>query len=98
MSTEQADYFEAGAERARALGNRGALRFDADGRLATDIREALTDTGYYIFAGVVDDAELVELDADLDALLARTPRDKDAEVDRQGRPLDADAQLPQLLL
>lgn len=97
MSTEQADYFEAGAERARALGNRGALRFDADGRLATDIREALTDIGYYIFAGVVDDAELAELDADLDALLARTPRDKDAEVDRQGRPLDADAQLPQLL-
>ena len=67
MSTEQADYFEAGAERARALGNRGALRFDADGRLATDIREALTDIGYYIFAGVVDDAELAELDEEFEA-------------------------------
>jgi hypothetical protein len=91
------DYFEAGAERARALGNRGPLRRDADGRLAADIREAIDETGFYVFQGVIDEAELGELDAGVDALLARTPRTEGAEVDRLGRPLDPDAALPQLL-
>lgn len=91
------DYFEAGAERARALGNRGPLRFEGDGRLAADIREAIDELGFYIFERVLDDAELDELDADVEALLARTPRTEGAEVDRLGRPLDPDAPLPQLL-
>lgn len=91
------DYFEAGAERARALGNRGPLRFDADGRVAADIREAIDEIGFYVFEGVVDEAELAELDAGVDALLARTPRCEGASEDRLGRPLDPSAPLPQLL-
>lgn len=93
----QDDYFEAGAERARALGNRGPLRFESDGRLAAEIREAIDELGFYVFTNVLGDDELAELDADLDALLARTPRTEGAEVDRLGRPLDPDARLPQLL-
>jgi hypothetical protein len=93
----KADYFEAGVERARALGNRGPLRFEGDGRLATEIREAIDEIGFYVFDGLVDAAELDELDADVDALLARTPRTEGADVDRRGRPLDPDARLPQLL-
>ena len=99
MATNAAidDYFAAGAARARALGNRGPLRFEADGRLALDIREAIDDIGFYVFEGVIDDVELAELDADLDALLARTPRIEGAETDRLGRTIDPDARLPQLL-
>jgi ectoine hydroxylase-related dioxygenase (phytanoyl-CoA dioxygenase family) len=99
MTTDTAtdDYLEAGAERARALGNRGPLRLDGDGRLAPEIREAIDEIGFWVFEGLLDDAELTELDADLDAMLARTPRTEGAEVDRRGRPLDPDARLPQLL-
>jgi len=99
MTTNAAtdDYLAAGAERARALGNRGPLRFDGDGRLAPEIREAIGEIGFYVFERLIDDAELAELDADLDALLARTPRTEGAETDRLGRPLDPDAPLPNLL-
>ncbi|MCC5871042.1 MAG: phytanoyl-CoA dioxygenase family protein [Gammaproteobacteria bacterium] len=97
MQSDTDDYFAAGLERARALDNRGPLRFDADGRLATEIREAFDDIGFYIFEGLLDDAELAELDADLDALLARTPRTEGAQLDRRGRPVDPEARLPQLL-
>ena len=52
----------------------GPLRFEGDGQLAADIREAIDETGFYIFEGLLDGAELDDLDADVDALLARTPR------------------------
>ena len=98
MSTARnTDYFEAGAERARALGNRGPLRFDGNGDLAADIREALDEIGFYVFEGIVDEAELAELDAGVEALLARTPRTEGADQDRLGRPVDSAAPLPQLL-
>ena len=97
MQRDTDDYFAAGAERARALGNRGPLRVDADGCLAAEIREAIDDIGFYVFEGVLDDTEIAELDADLDALLARTPRTEGAQTDRLGRPVDSGAPLPQLL-
>ena len=91
------DYFEAGAARARALGNRGPLRFDADGALAADVRAAIDELGFYVFEGLVDADELAEFDAEFQALLARTPRTQDAATDRLGRPVDSAAPLPQLL-
>ncbi|HSG89225.1 MAG TPA: phytanoyl-CoA dioxygenase family protein [Pseudomonadales bacterium] len=97
MAEDNGDYFEAAGARARALGNRGPLRFGADGRLATEIRDAFEDTGFYVFEGVIDAGELAELDAQLSDLLDRTPRTEGATTDRRGRPLDADAPLPQLL-
>ena len=90
-------YFEAGAARARALGNRGPLRFDADGALAADTRAAIDELGFYVFEGLVDADELAEFDAEFQALLARTPRTQDADTDRLGRPVDPAAPLPQLL-
>lgn len=95
--TNSDDYFARGAVRARALGNRGPLRFDADGSLAADIREAMNEIGFYVFEGLLDATELADLDADLDTLLARTPRTQGAQADRLGRPLDPAARLPQLL-
>ena len=90
-------YFEAGGKRALALGNRGPLRFDADGRLAPDIRAAYDRTGFYVFEGVIDDAELAELDADLEDLLERAPADEGSEVDAKGRPAAGLGRQPQFL-
>ena len=83
-------YFEDGAARARTLDNRGRLRFDAEGQLATDILEAYARVGFYVFEGVLDADELVELDTDLEEVLARAPASEGADVDREGRPLRAD--------
>ena len=46
-------YCEAGAGRAHALGNRGPVRFDADGRVHPDILDAYQRCGFYIFEGVL---------------------------------------------
>ena len=46
-------YLRDGEERAFALGNRGPIRFDRDGRLAPDILEAYWRCGFYVFEGVL---------------------------------------------
>ena len=85
-----AAYLQAGEARARALGNRGPLRFGADGRLAPEIVEAYRETGFFVFEGVLDAQELSELDADLACVLDQTPAYDGADVDRQGRPRGAE--------
>ena len=81
-----AAYLEAGEERARALANRGPVRFGADGRLHPDILEAYWKHGFYVFEGVVGEAELAELRADADMMIGRAPVRPDADVDAEGRP------------
>lgn len=83
-------YLQAGEARARALGNRGPLRFGADGRLVPEIVEAYQKTGFFVFEGVLDAEELTELDADLARVLERTPACEGADVDRHGRPRGAE--------
>ena len=46
-------YQEAGEARAMALGNRGPIRFSADGTLAADILDAYDRCGFYVFTGVI---------------------------------------------
>jgi hypothetical protein len=81
-----AEYSRAGEARARALGNRGPIRLDADGRLAPDILDAYWTHGFYVFEGVAGPEELAELRADVDAILERAPVEPGATVDRNGRP------------
>ena len=90
-------YFAAGERRARALGNRGPLRFDASGTLERSIREAYDATGFYVFEGVVDEAELGELDRDLASLLERSPSAEGSELDSSGRPVAGLGRQPQFL-
>jgi hypothetical protein len=97
LSETAVDSFEQGAARARALGNRGPLRFDERGAPSPEILEAYHETGFYVFEGAIEDDELAELDRELAALLDRTPHTEGAATDRLGRPLDPDAVLPQLL-
>jgi len=82
------DYFEQGAARAAALGNRGPLRFDESGALHPEIIESYQQTGFYVFEGLIDSDEMAELESDLADLLERTPATQGAEVDRKGRPLE----------
>ncbi len=81
-----ADYSRAGEARAQALGNRGPIRFGADGKLAQDILDSYWTNGFYVFEGVAGPEELAELRADVDAVLDRAPVEPGATVDRHGRP------------
>lgn len=81
-------YFDAGEARARALGNRGPLRFDEQGRLASEILDAYHEVGFYVFEGAIDAEEMAELEGGLADLLERTPATEGASVDRKGRPLE----------
>lgn len=83
---EMAAYVRRGEERAHQLGNRGPIRFSDDGDLHPEIVEAYGRCGFYVFTGVVGDAELAELRADVDAMLQRAPVTKGATIDGQGRP------------
>jgi hypothetical protein len=79
-------YLRAGEERAFRLGNRGPVRYGADGRLSADILEAYWHTGFYVFEGVVRPDELADLAADIEEIKSRLPVSREATTDAQGRP------------
>ncbi|MEZ5411425.1 MAG: phytanoyl-CoA dioxygenase family protein [Acidimicrobiales bacterium] len=81
-----ADYRAEGEARARSLGNKGPVRYGADGTLHPDIVASYTEHGFYIFTGVLGPQELAEIEADVAGMLDRAPIIKGAEVDRHGRP------------
>ena len=56
-----ARYRDAGTQRALALGNRGPLRFEADGALPREIRDAYSRCGFYVFTSVLGADELEDL-------------------------------------
>ena len=79
-------YFAEGEQRALLLGNRGPLRFNADGTLDQNILDAYWETGFYTFTGLISADEITELNAGVADMLARAPVKKDASLDAQGRP------------
>lgn len=81
-----ATYRAEGEARARHLGNKGPVRYGADGKLHPDIVASYTEHGFYIFTGVLGPDELAEIEADVASMLDRAPITKGAEVDRHGRP------------
>ena len=58
-------FMREGEQRAFALGNRGPIRFDAQGRLAQDILDAYWRCGFYVFTGVLKPDELADIEADI---------------------------------
>lgn len=74
-------YLAEGARNAMKLGNRGPLKLDQDGRLASDILDAYWRTGFYVFEGVIGAEELADLRSDLDAALAAAPPAPDPDSD-----------------
>jgi len=80
------DYCREGTERAMQLGNRGPIRFTADGELHPEIWEAYESCGFYVFEGVLGEPELAELQAAYRDILARFPVSPGAKLDKAGRP------------
>ena len=76
-----AEYLKAGEARARAIGNKGPVRFGPDGKLHADIVDAYWKHGFYIFEGVVDAAEIEELRADAMTMLERAPATPGARLE-----------------
>jgi hypothetical protein len=90
-------YLHDGEQRAFNLGNRGPIRFTADGAVHPDILDAYWRCGFYVFEGVLQPDELTDIDADLHDILDRLPTEKGAPVDAKGRPaLDAGMKAPAL--
>lgn len=79
-------YRREGEQRANRLGNRGPIRFNADGSLHADIMEAYWRCGFYIFEGVLKQEELQDIEADLFDILERLPVGEGAALDAKGRP------------
>lgn len=79
-------YCAEGEARARALGNRGPLRFTSDGDLHPEIREAYSRCGFYVFEGVLQPDELADIEADFLDIQSRLPAHRGAQTDAQGRP------------
>ena len=79
-------YCRDGERRAMALGNRGPIRFTADGALHPDIREAYSRCGFYVFEGVLRPEELADIEADFLDIRSRLPTRQGSPVDAQGRP------------
>jgi hypothetical protein len=92
---EMQAYLRAGTARALALPNRGPIRFDADGALAADIRDAYWRYGFYNFEGVMGPDELADLDADVAEIRDRLPTGEGSPFDAKGRSaLAADCKAP----
>ncbi|MCA8927995.1 MAG: phytanoyl-CoA dioxygenase family protein [Alphaproteobacteria bacterium] len=79
-------YLREGEARAMALGNRGPVRYGADGKLHKDILDSYWQNGFYVFEGVLGTDELADIEADFKAILDRLPTEQGAPVDRHGRP------------
>lgn len=79
-------YRAEGEARARALDNRGPIRFDGDGRLDRSIVDAYSRHGFYVFEGLLGSDELADIEADVAEMLDRAPVAKEAAVDRHGHP------------
>lgn len=80
-----AAYRQEGMRRAAEIGNRGPVRFDADGRLHPDILAAYWKHGFYIFEGVVGAEEIAELRREATDMLERAPVAPGATLDGKGR-------------
>lgn len=94
QSVEQA--FAQAERDALALGNRGPLLIDADGCVDKEILDAYWRTGFYVFEGVLDQAEMGELQQEFSDLSARAPAGSGCDTDRTGRPAIGDEDLQKL--
>ena len=81
-----AEYIREGERKARALDNRGRIKFNSDGSLDNRILDAYSRYGFYVFEDVVTEEELSDLQTELEELLECVPYTKDALVDAKGRP------------
>ena len=80
------DYLLRGEQAAMELDNRGPIRFDESGRLAEDILATYSRYGFYVFENVLSEAELKDIQDDMDALRATFPTEPGGTLTADGRP------------
>jgi hypothetical protein len=78
-------YLRDGEARAATLGNRGPIRFTGAGELHPDIVEAYWRCGFYVFEGVLEADELLDIERDLHEILDRLPPAGRGLTPRAGR-------------
>ena len=83
---EMQEYLVLGERRAKQLNNRGPIKFDHNGKLDSKIIEDYTKFGFYIFESVYSPDELKDIENDLFDILERLPKNKNAKLDKKGRP------------
>ena len=92
-----ATYLQQGEQRAFSLGNRGPVRFTADGKVHPDILAAYWRCGFYVFENVLQPEELADIERDFQDVQDRLPTERGAALDAKGRPaLGADCKAPTL--
>jgi ectoine hydroxylase-related dioxygenase (phytanoyl-CoA dioxygenase family) len=79
-------YLLDGEKRALELGNRGPIKFDENGELSKEIREAYSKNGFYIFENVIDAKELEDIKEDLEQLRENFPAGPEKTLDANGKP------------
>lgn len=98
QANEMKDYLIKGTEAAVKLPNRGPIKFDDNGELAQEIREAYSKYGFYIFEGVLREDELADVKADLDNMKTQFPLGPESKVNAQGEPaLGSTCKAPNLI-
>ena len=92
------EYLLAGHHHALDLDNRGPIKFDENGKLASHIVDAYNKYGFYVFTDVLKQDELEDIAQDLEQVRKRFPVGPDEKVTADGSPaLGADCTAPNLI-
>ncbi len=79
-------YIQEGATRSEALGNRGPIKLNSEGKLHSDILASYWQHGFYVFEGAVGTEELADLRQDVERVLSGAPTAPGTDTDRNGKP------------
>ena len=79
-------YLIEGEQKALSLNNRGPIKFDENGDLAEEIREAYSQFGFYVFEQALSSDELADLKADLADMREKFPSKNGALENYKGEP------------
>ena len=92
------EYLLAGHHHALDLDNRGPIKFDENGKLASHVVDAYNKYGFYVFTDVLKQDELEDIAQDLEQMKKRLPAGPDKKITADGSPaLGADCTAPNLI-
>ncbi|MDA9113039.1 phytanoyl-CoA dioxygenase family protein [Gammaproteobacteria bacterium] len=92
------NYLVEGEKRALNLNNRGPISFENDGSLASNIRQAYSKYGFYIFEGALGDEEVRDIKDDIKELRSKFPTGPESTITATGEPaMNADSKSLTLL-
>ena len=80
------EYVREGEKAAMALPNRGPMRFDRKGNVASEILEGYAKYGFYVLENFLSKKDLQDWQDDFDTMKANYPTTSDAKLDLYGRP------------